>query len=301
MRRAGIVVGGGPRAAQGGAVRPGVSTAELDAVAEEHIRGAARCRRSRATTASRRPSARRSTTRSSTGSPGSGCSSTATSSRSTAEPSSTAGTATRRSPSPSGTVTAEVAELIEITEQALWSGLAAVRLGGRLSDIGHAVESSVRSPRGLRHRRGVRRPRHRHRDAPAAQRGELRPPRSRPGAGRGAGARGRADGQPRHALHPRARADGWTVVTQDGRWSAHFEHTVAVTAAGPWVLTALDGGAERLSVARACDLPVSPRGCRWRRLGRRLTPARLSRAPRLIHPGSWSWLRPARRHHRPAL
>jgi methionyl aminopeptidase len=31
--------------------------------------------------------------------------------------------------------------------------------------------------------------------------------------------------------------DGWTVVTADGRPSAHFEHTVAITAEGPWVLT----------------------------------------------------------------
>jgi len=34
-------------------------------------------------------------------------------------------------------------------------------------------------------------------------------------------------------------ADGWTAVTRDGSWSAHFEHTVAVTAAGPDVLTRL--------------------------------------------------------------
>ena len=32
--------------------------------------------------------------------------------------------------------------------------------------------------------------------------------------------------------------DDWTVVSQDGGWSAHFEHTVAITADGPWVLTA---------------------------------------------------------------
>jgi methionyl aminopeptidase len=32
--------------------------------------------------------------------------------------------------------------------------------------------------------------------------------------------------------------DGWTVVTADGALSAHFEHTVAVTEAGPYVLTA---------------------------------------------------------------
>jgi methionyl aminopeptidase len=35
--------------------------------------------------------------------------------------------------------------------------------------------------------------------------------------------------------------DGWTVVSRDGRRTAHFEHTVAVTAGGPVVLTALEG------------------------------------------------------------
>jgi hypothetical protein len=35
--------------------------------------------------------------------------------------------------------------------------------------------------------------------------------------------------------------DGWTVVTEDGGWAAHFEHTVAITADGPWVLTAPKG------------------------------------------------------------
>ena len=37
--------------------------------------------------------------------------------------------------------------------------------------------------------------------------------------------------------------DGWTVVSADGSRAAHFEHTVAITASGPWVLTAEDGGA----------------------------------------------------------
>jgi methionyl aminopeptidase len=41
--------------------------------------------------------------------------------------------------------------------------------------------------------------------------------------------------------------DGWTVVTTDGTWAAHFEHTVAITADGPWVLTAADGGASGLA------------------------------------------------------
>ena len=34
-------------------------------------------------------------------------------------------------------------------------------------------------------------------------------------------------------------SDGWTAVTSDGSLSAHFEHSVAVTSAGPWILTAL--------------------------------------------------------------
>ena len=36
-------------------------------------------------------------------------------------------------------------------------------------------------------------------------------------------------------------ADGWTAVTRDGSLSAHFEHTVAVTAGEPWILTARAG------------------------------------------------------------
>jgi methionyl aminopeptidase len=35
--------------------------------------------------------------------------------------------------------------------------------------------------------------------------------------------------------------DDWTVVTADGGWAAHWEHTVAITEEGPWVLTSLDG------------------------------------------------------------
>jgi methionyl aminopeptidase len=47
--------------------------------------------------------------------------------------------------------------------------------------------------------------------------------------------------------HTRELDDGWTVSTVDGGLAAHFEHTVAVTERGPWVLTALDGGVERLA------------------------------------------------------
>jgi methionyl aminopeptidase len=43
--------------------------------------------------------------------------------------------------------------------------------------------------------------------------------------------------------------DDWTVVTADGSLAAHFEHTVAVTGDGPWVLTAEDGGTAGLAAA----------------------------------------------------
>ena len=47
--------------------------------------------------------------------------------------------------------------------------------------------------------------------------------------------------------------DGWTVITADGSWAAHFEHTVAITRDGPWVLTAEDGGQARLGDTRNRD------------------------------------------------
>jgi methionyl aminopeptidase len=49
--------------------------------------------------------------------------------------------------------------------------------------------------------------------------------------------------------------DDWTVVSADGSPAAHFEHTVALTARGVWVLTALDGGEERLA---ALGAPFGP-------------------------------------------
>jgi methionyl aminopeptidase len=45
--------------------------------------------------------------------------------------------------------------------------------------------------------------------------------------------------------------DEWTVVTEDGSWAAHFEHTFTLTPDGLWVLTALDGGRSRLEAIGA--------------------------------------------------
>ena len=49
--------------------------------------------------------------------------------------------------------------------------------------------------------------------------------------------------------------DDWTVVTADGSRAAHWEHTITVTAAGLWILTALDGGEAELA---ARGLPFGP-------------------------------------------
>ena len=51
--------------------------------------------------------------------------------------------------------------------------------------------------------------------------------------------------------------DGWTVVTDDGRWACHFEHTVALTPGGLWVLTAPDGGEEMLGALGVAYEPLA--------------------------------------------
>jgi len=137
-------------------------------------------------------------------------------------------------------VSDELATLIADCERALWRGLAAARPGARLSDISHAVERSVRAAGEygivedyVGHGIGSEM----HMDPPVPNHG-------RPGRGPVL-----AEGMAL-AIEPllvlgspstRLLDDGWTVVSEDGGWSAHFEHTVAITADGPWVLTALTG------------------------------------------------------------
>ncbi len=145
---------------------------------------------------------------------------------------------------PVGEVAPELTRLMEVCEQAMWAGFAAARLGGRLTDISHAVESSVR-PHGygvveeyVGHGIGTEM----HQDPQVPNYGR---------AGRGPRlAKGLVLAvEPMVNLgsrHTRLLDDGWTVVTQDGQYSAHFEHTFTLTDDGPWVLTALDGGASKL-------------------------------------------------------
>jgi methionyl aminopeptidase len=130
----------------------------------------------------------------------------------------------------------DAARLMKVTEEALYAGIAAAQPGGRLSDIGHAIESVV-LPTGLGLVReygghGIGRSMH---EDPFIQNF------GRPGRG--------PDLRPGLviAIEPmlmlgdeqtRVLADDWTVVTVDGSIAAHFEHTVAVTEDGPEVLTA---------------------------------------------------------------
>ena len=139
-----------------------------------------------------------------------------------------------------GIISAEVAKLIADCERALWHGLAAARPGARLSDISHAVERSARAAGEygivedyVGHGIGSEM----HMDPPVPNYG-------RPGRGPVL-AEGMALAiEPLLVLgspNTRLLDDGWTVVSEDGGWSAHFEHTVAITPDGPWVLTAFTG------------------------------------------------------------
>jgi methionyl aminopeptidase len=139
-----------------------------------------------------------------------------------------------------GIIPAELATLIADCERALWHGLAAARPGARLSDISCAVERSVRAAGEygivedyVGHGIGSEM----HMDPPVPNYG-------RPGRGPVL-AEGMALAiEPLLVLgspNTRLLDDGWTVVSEDGGWSAHFEHTVAITPDGPWVLTALTG------------------------------------------------------------
>lgn len=150
-----------------------------------------------------------------------------------------------------GEIAPERQRLSQVTRDSLWAGIAAARPGGRLSDISHAVESSIRSstrPDGgkwgiLRDFGGHGIGTQMHMDPHVLNFGPAgRGPRLVPGMALAI--------EPMVTLGAegvRLAADGWTVMTVDGSASAHWEHTVAITEDGPWVLTAADGGADRLA------------------------------------------------------
>jgi len=146
-----------------------------------------------------------------------------------------------------GEVPAAVTELMRVTEEALWAGIAAARLSGRVSDISRAVETTVRSQGDygiledyVGHGIGTRM--HMPPNVPnVVHRGD-RGPKLVPGLALAVEPMVTLGTQDTDVLD-----DEWTVVTADGSLAAHFEHTFTLTPDGAWVLTALDGGAERLA------------------------------------------------------
>ena len=134
-----------------------------------------------------------------------------------------------------GVVSDEAQQLMRVTRESLERGIAAARVGGRISDIGYAVQSHVETFGFSVVREFVGH------GVGAALHEEPQVPNYGP---RGRGPR-LLEGMV-IAIEPMVNAgkpavrvleDGWTAVTKDGSLSAHFEHTVAVTAAGPLVLT----------------------------------------------------------------
>ena len=135
-----------------------------------------------------------------------------------------------------GQVSEDAATLLRVTDESLYKAIEVVKPGGRISDIGHAVQKHVEAygfsvvREFVGHGIGQRM----HEEPQVPNYGE-------PGRGP------RLSEGMVLAIEPmvnagkpavKVLADGWTAVTKDGSLSAHFEHTVAVTKDGPLVLTA---------------------------------------------------------------
>ena len=141
-----------------------------------------------------------------------------------------------------GQVSEEARRLMRVTEEALYRAISQARAGNRLGDISAAVQSHVEAA-GFSVVRdlvghGIGRSLHEEPQVPnygRAGRGiELRP-----GMVLAIEPMVNAGGYPVRVL-----PDGWTVVTADGRLSAHFEHSVAILDNGPCVLSRIDGIAD---------------------------------------------------------
>lgn len=138
---------------------------------------------------------------------------------------------------PVGSISDEARHLVDATRESLWQGIRTIQVGSRLGDLSHAIQSYAEGA-GLsvvREFVGHGIGRHLHEEPQVPNFGE-------PGKGRLL-----REGMVL-AIEPmlnlgepgvRVKEDGWTAVTRDGSLSAHFEHSVAITADGPVVLTTL--------------------------------------------------------------
>lgn len=150
---------------------------------------------------------------------------------------------------------AERQRLADATEFSLWHGIAALASATHLNHIGGAIEDYLESMGDygiLEDYVGHGIGRSMHEDPPVFNyRVRERGPRVKPGLV--------------VAIEPMVtcgsidtytREDNWTVATVDGTMAAHWEHSVAVHAAGIWVLTAHDGGAQQLAALGVLPVPI---------------------------------------------
>src|SRR5947209_19270337 len=148
---------------------------------------------------------------------------------------------------PIGNVTPEAERLIRVTEESFWVGIEQAVPGGRLGDISSAIQRHVEAAGFSVVRQfvghGIGREMHEDPQVPnfgsAGTGPELR-------AGMTLAIEPMVNaGSPDVYIKP----DGWTVMTADGKLSAYYEHTLAITAEGPRVLTLGDQPAHGLKRA----------------------------------------------------
>lgn len=164
---------------------------------------------------------------------------------------------------PVGQISERTAELLRVTRESLDLGIEQVRVGGHVSDIGHAVQRHVEA-----HGFAVVREFVGHGIGTTLHEEPQIPNHGEPGHGP------MLDVGMVLAIEPmvtmgrsavRVLNDRWTAVTRDGSLAAHFEHTVAVTEAGPEVLTRMAGTEVAAKTGMAADAlvdesAVAPRG-----------------------------------------
>ena len=146
--------------------------------------------------------------------------------------------------------------LLDACEAALWRGIAQAVPGHRLSDISHAVAEAVRASGEY----GLIREYTGHGIGTAMHMEPAVPNYGPPGHGprlREGMALAIEPMITRGGERTAELSDGWTVITMDGSRAAHFEHTVAITPDGPWVLTAAEG--EQTDFAERTGATAHPR------------------------------------------
>jgi methionyl aminopeptidase len=145
--------------------------------------------------------------------------------------------------------------LSDVTEESMWRGIARLAVARRLNEVGAAIEEYVQSQGDfgiltdyIGHGIG----RSMHEEPPVFNyRVRAKGPDVRPGLVVAIEPMVTAGG-----IETYVREDDWTVATSDGSMAAHWEHSVAVHDGGIWVLTAADGGLARLAPLGITPVPI---------------------------------------------